>query len=149
MLAVALARLNAVYRAAMEEWRNSPTDTEVRVVETTRVADGSRPTKTKKSARIQSQRRNAALLARATAAARATFELKFRAAVSEAGTSGHDGGEALRPATGDLLPAIAEACEGQRGPGAASMPLGTPSIGDAADVADVGLHTVVAPEEAA
>jgi transposase-like protein len=148
MLALALARLNMVYRAAMEEWRNTPTEMEVQVMDMTHVADSSHPTITKKSVRTQPQRRNAALLARATAAAKATFDLKLRAVLSQACTAGPESEEALRAATGDLLPALADACEGQCGPDAASMPLATPSNEEAGHAADDGLPAVVASDGA-
>ncbi len=81
LAAVTLARLTAVYREAMEAWRETRADWEVRLVEDTQVADGSRPAKQKRSVRTQPQRRNAALLTRAMAAAKAMFDLKLRAAV--------------------------------------------------------------------
>jgi hypothetical protein len=94
--------------------------------------------------RTQSQRRNAALFARATAAAKATFDLKLRAVVSQACTAGPEREEALRPATGDLLPVLVDACAG-RTPRRCQA---TPSNEDAGHVADDGLPAVVASDGA-
>jgi hypothetical protein len=92
MFAVARARLTAVYREAMEQWRYPQRDIEVRPVENTQVADGNRPAKQKKSVRPQPQRRNTALLAKATAAAKAMFDLNLRVLAAPARTAGPSGG---------------------------------------------------------
>ncbi len=84
MLAVAMARLNAIYREAMEEWREAPRESEMRLNQEIRVSDGSRATVSKKSVRTQSQKRNTAILTRAIAAAKAAFDLRLRAAASQA-----------------------------------------------------------------
>ena len=84
MFAFALARLDAIYREAMEAWRDSQGEMEVRLVEDTQVADGSRAAKQRRSVRTQPQRRNAALLSKATAAVMATCRLKGCAAPARA-----------------------------------------------------------------
>ena len=68
------ARLDAIYREAMQAWRNSQSDTEVRLVQNTQPADGK--TTSKRSIRSQPQRGNAAFLTRATAAVMASWRLK-------------------------------------------------------------------------
>ncbi len=74
MFAADLARLDAIYREAMQAWRNSQTDTEVRLVQNTQPADGKATSK--RSIRSQPQRGNAAFLTRATAAVMASWRLK-------------------------------------------------------------------------
>jgi hypothetical protein len=93
MLAVTMARLTAIYREAMEEWRDSRRDVETRLVEDTQMADDSHPAKQKRSLRTQPPRRNAAMLTRATAAAKAMFDLKLRtvAALSKEKDAGPSG----------------------------------------------------------
>lgn len=78
MMGIALARLESVYREAMEEWRGSQGEIEVRLVEDTEAADGG--SKKKRSVRTLPPRRNAALLARATVAAVASCRLMGRPA---------------------------------------------------------------------
>ena len=73
MMAVALARLDSIYREAMDEWCQSRRDIEVRVVENTEAAGGD--PKKKSSVRTQPQRRNAALLAKAAGAVMASCRL--------------------------------------------------------------------------
>ena len=74
MLAVTMARLTGIYREAMEEWRDSRRDVETRLVEDFQVADDSQPAKQRRAVRTQPPRRNAAMLTRATAAAKAMFD---------------------------------------------------------------------------
>ncbi len=74
MFASDLARLDAIYREAMQAWRNSQSDTEVRLVQNTQPADGK--TTSKRSIRSQPQRGNAAFLTRAMAAVMASWRLK-------------------------------------------------------------------------
>ena len=74
MFAVELARLDSIYREAMEAWRKSQTDIQVRLVEQIEAAGGE-PRK-RRSVRTQSQRGNAALLTRAMAAVMASCRLK-------------------------------------------------------------------------
>ena len=69
MLALALARLDAIYREAMEAFRASQADKETQLVTETETADG-RPKK-KQSVRTQSQSGNAAFLAKAIEAVNA------------------------------------------------------------------------------
>ncbi len=78
LFAVELARLDAIYREAMQAWRASQAEMEVRLVEDTSGARGD--PKKKNSVRTQPPRRNAALLTRATAAVMASCRLKGRAA---------------------------------------------------------------------
>ena len=81
MLAVGLARLDAVYREAMEAWHDSQREVQVRLVEESELLGDKGCSKSKKSSlRTRLQGRNAAYLARATAAARATCQLMGRAA---------------------------------------------------------------------
>ena len=80
MLGLTLARLTSIYREAMEAWRESAMDLDVRLVENVSVDDGSQAQKQKRSVRTHPQRRNSAMLTRATAAAKAAFDLKLRAA---------------------------------------------------------------------
>ena len=76
LFAVELARLDAIYREAMQAWRASQAEMEVRLVEDTLGARGD--PKKKNSVRTQPPRRNAALLTRATAAVMASCRLKGR-----------------------------------------------------------------------
>jgi hypothetical protein len=69
MIAVGLARLTAIYREAMEAWRTSQTEMQVRVVEVSDATGENGRTKKKRSVRTAPPRPNAAFLARATAAA--------------------------------------------------------------------------------
>ena len=69
-------RLNGIYREAMQAWRDSLWEREMRLVEDTQAAsDNGRATKQKTLVRTHPPRRNAALLARATAAAKALGDL--------------------------------------------------------------------------
>ena len=74
MFAADLARLDAIYREAMQAWRNSQSEIEVRLVQHTQPADGKATSK--RSIRSQPQRGNAAFLTRATAAVMASWRLK-------------------------------------------------------------------------
>ncbi len=74
MFAADLARLDAIYREAMQAWRNSQSEIEVRLVQNTQPADGKATSK--RSIRSQPQRGNAAFLTRATAAVMASWRLK-------------------------------------------------------------------------
>ncbi len=76
-MALALARLDAIYREAMGEWRESRPDREARPVDDTELAGGDAK---KRSAGTQPKGRNAALLARATAAVAASCRLMGRVA---------------------------------------------------------------------
>ena len=76
MFAADLARLDTIYREAMQAWRRSQSEIEVRTVQHTQSADGNAITK--KSIRTQPQRGNAAFLTRATAAVMASWRLKGR-----------------------------------------------------------------------
>ena len=78
LFALELARLDSIYREAMQAWRASQTDIQVRLREQVAVA-GKDPRK-KNSVRTQRQRANAALLARATVAVMASTRLKGRKA---------------------------------------------------------------------
>lgn len=82
MFSLELARLESIYREAMQAWRDSQSETEARFTEEIEVA-GQEPKK-KISVRSQRQRGNAALLARATAAVLASCRLKGRVAPSPA-----------------------------------------------------------------
>ncbi len=74
LFAADLARIDATYREAMEAWRKSQTDKEVRTVQHTESADGKVTTRT--SIRTQTQCGTAAYLTRAMAAALASWRLK-------------------------------------------------------------------------
>jgi hypothetical protein len=74
MFAADLARLDAIYREAMQAWRRSQSEIEVRVVQHGQGDDGR--SVTKRSIRNQPQRGNAAFLTRATAAVMASWRLK-------------------------------------------------------------------------
>ena len=76
VIGVSLARLDAIYREAMEEWHDSRKDLEVRLVEDIQVADDSHPAKQKRSVRTQAQGRNTACLARAIDAVKAACLIK-------------------------------------------------------------------------
>ncbi len=74
MFAADLARLDAIYREAMQAWRNSQSEIGVRLVQHSQTGDGK--SITKRSLRTQPQRGNAAYLTRATAAVMASWRLK-------------------------------------------------------------------------
>ncbi len=74
MFAADLARLDAIYREAMQAWRNSQSEIDVRLVQRSEAGDGE--SVTKRSVRSQPQRGNAAYLTRATAAVMASWRLK-------------------------------------------------------------------------
>ncbi len=74
LFATDLARIDTLFREAMQAWRKSQTDTEVRIIEHTESADGKATTKT--STRTQTQCGTAAYLTRAMAAAMASWRLK-------------------------------------------------------------------------
>ncbi len=74
MFAADLARLDAIYREAMQAWRNSQSEIDVRLVQHSQTGDGK--SITKRSLRSQPQRGNAAFLTRATAAVMASWRLK-------------------------------------------------------------------------
>jgi hypothetical protein len=78
LYAFELARLDSIYREAMQAWRESQTDMKVRLTEHVVVA-GKEPRK-KKTVRTQPQRANAALLTKAMAAVMASTRLKGRKA---------------------------------------------------------------------
>ncbi len=91
MIAVGLARLTAIYREAMEAWRSSRTEMQVRVVERSNVTGENGRTKKKKSVCTESPRPNAAFLARATAAAIAILD-QFEGRAALPRTEVADGG---------------------------------------------------------
>ena len=102
MFAADLARLDAIYREAMQAWRNSQSEIEVRLVQHTQPADGKATSK--RSIRSQPQRGNAAYLTRAMAAVMASWRLK--------GKPGPPSIDAIQPevrieADGGTLPADA------------------------------------------
>ena len=74
MFAADLARLDAIYREAMQAWRNSQSEIDVRLVQHSQTGDDK--SITKRSLRSQPQRGNAAFLTRATAAVMASWRLK-------------------------------------------------------------------------
>ncbi len=86
LYAFELARLDSIYREAMQVWRNSQTDMKVRLTEHVAVA-GKEPRK-KKTVRTQPQRANAALLTKAMAAVMASTRLKGRKAPKVAAKRG-------------------------------------------------------------
>ncbi len=77
-LALGLARLDAVYREAMQAWRDSQREMQVELFENTEGDDGR--AKKKRSVRTQTQRRNTACLGKAIDAVKTTFLLKGHAA---------------------------------------------------------------------
>ena len=74
LFATDLARIDTLFREAMQAWRKSQTDKVVRIVEHTESADGEATTKT--SIRTQTQCGTAAYLTRAMAAAMASWRLR-------------------------------------------------------------------------
>ncbi len=78
--AVTVARLESIYRTAMEEWRRSQTDKEVRLVEDSGPAGDEGGAKTKKSTRTEARMGNAAFLAKAIDAAKEIYRLRGRCA---------------------------------------------------------------------
>ena len=120
MFAMTQARLTAVYREAMEEWRDSKGEIEVVVVEETPAAEESGPTERKRSVRTQPQRRNAALLGQAMAAAKAIFDLTVRGLAAPARRATHGDGapaaetpttENSQPRSDDQSRAVVGPCE--------------------------------------
>ena len=75
MIVNVIARYDSIYREAMEAWRNSKADKEVRLVEDTEAAGKSRGAKTKKSIRTERRSGDIAFLAQARNAADAIFKL--------------------------------------------------------------------------
>ena len=89
MMAVSMARLDSIYREAMEAWRDSQTEIQIRLVEDTEAAsDDRRSRKKKSSVRTQPPRRNAAMLARAIDVVKATYLLMGPAAPPPAEAGG-------------------------------------------------------------
>ncbi len=78
--AVTVARFESIYRTAMEEWRRSQTDKEVRVVEDSGPAGEEGGAKTKKSVRSEARLGNPAFLAKAIDAAKEIYRLRGRCA---------------------------------------------------------------------
>jgi len=93
VLSLAVARLEAIYREAMEAWRDSQAEIAVRLVEESEVvgANGLVTKKKKTSVRTQRQRPNAALLTKAMEAVKATCLLTTRAAESLKTSAGGEG----------------------------------------------------------
>ncbi len=76
IFSVAVARLESAYREAMEAWRRSLADKQVRLEEVTPAAGDPGEAKTKTSIRTESQSGQAALLGKAVQAAMAICEFK-------------------------------------------------------------------------
>ncbi len=131
MIAVALARYDALYREAMEGWRRSQTDKEVRRSEETETARGS---KKKRSVRTENRAGNPAFLARAQGAVDGLCKLLTRIGPPQSKVEAPDGepipAEALEEddlpnMTIDELRAVEAACaaEIERREKAAEPPL--------------------------
>jgi transposase len=120
MFAMTQARLTAVYSEAMEEWQDSKGKIEVVVVEEAQAAEESGGALRKRSVRTQPQRRNAALLGQAIAAAKAIFDLTVRGLAAPARRAESGGGataaetpteEDSQPGRDDQSRAAAAPCE--------------------------------------
>jgi hypothetical protein len=91
LLGIAQARLDAVYREAMEAWRESQKDVQVRVLEESSATGKSGCSERKKSVwRTVPQRRNASLLTAAIAAVKTACLVKGRAAQTRTQFAGLD-----------------------------------------------------------
>jgi hypothetical protein len=75
MIVNTIARYDSIYREAMEAWRNSKADKEVRLVEDTEAAGKSAGSKTKKSVRTERRPGDIAFLTQARSAADAICKL--------------------------------------------------------------------------
>ena len=74
--AMTIARFESIYGTAMEEWRRSQTDKEVRLVEDSGPAGDEGGAKTKKSVRSETRLGNVAFLAKAIDAAKEIYRLR-------------------------------------------------------------------------
>ena len=96
LFATDLARIDTLFREAMQAWRKSQTDKVVRIVEHTESADGEATTKT--SIRTQTQCGTAAYLTRAMAAAMASWRLRGKPGPLSAEAIAPEGATAGAPA---------------------------------------------------
>lgn len=112
MIGIALARLESIYREAMEAWRDSRANKETRLVEDVTTADGR--AKQKSSVRTESQCGNAALLGKAMEAAKAICCLVAgNTPLPRTAVASRDGGSApTEQATTQDLEALAHCWQG-------------------------------------